>query len=173
MRLTDRQLGYLVLFGIPLGLLLFLGFIGSIYYSSPITSKQLSPISPPNQSSPTPAPPAIPPEVKAYLARHPDQLKLAASTIAKMQKAGLVDYYINPDGLFTHVYIEPKLWESLLHKDKIDFVNLFIVFFLDYNIKHPDSKQISIFSILNMSTRDTLARAYLTPTDFGRITILK
>lgn len=151
MRFTDRQLGYLVLLGIPIGFLLFLGFIAFINYSFKSSPDQLPASSLSDDSPATPAPPVIPPKVKTYLAQHSDQLKLAASTIAKMQKAGLVDYWINPAGLSSLVYIEPKCWDPLLHKDKTAFVNLFLVFFLDYNLKHPNSNQIPFFCILNMS----------------------
>lgn len=90
-----------------------------------------------------------------------------------MKKAGQVDYWISPDGSASLVYVEPKCWDALLHKDKIAFIQMFIIFFLDYNLKHSGPDQIPFFSVLNISTHARLVRCWLLPSRFGEIEIFQ
>ena len=78
-----------------------------------------------------------------------------------MKQAGLLDYWISPDGLDSLVFIDPKIWQSFLHQEKLTFVQMFIDFFLCHNQDHPGSKPVPIFAVLNMTTRERLARGWL------------
>jgi len=170
MSLSDRRLGYAVLAASFL-VLLFLGLVGSLFWEGQ-KSQQIAPPSPsasPTKETPS-APKTIPPPLAAFLKQHPDELQAAARAVEKWQKAGLVDYWISPDGMSALVHVEPKCWYPLLHKDKETFVQIFLVFFLGYNLDHPGPGEVPFFSVLNMSTRERLARAYL---NSGEIEIFK
>lgn len=130
MRLRDRYLQYLTILGIVFLLIL-------------ITFKT--------------AVPADTPKVPKDLCR------VAAKYVGKMKKAGLADYWIAPpelNSLDPLVFVEPKLWGPMVHKDKVFLVKMFIAFFLCFQQDHPDRLFLAVH-LKNMSTKESLARGWL------------
>jgi len=150
MRLNDRHLGYLVI-AVVFAVLLLIWAVQRDNYRPPPAppAQEIKATSPPK-----PAPAAVP-KVP------PDLCRQAAFFIAKMKGDGLVDYWISPEGLDSLVFVEPRVWQSFIHQEKITFVQMFIDFFICRNQKYPASKPVSIFAVLNLTTRERLARGWL------------
>lgn len=152
MPLSNRHLGYLVIAGVFFLLVL-------INSAARNDNGRESPPPPPEIIAPAP------PKKSAPSIKVPKNLCLdAARYVAKMKKAGMIDYWIAPpdlDGLSALVYVEPKLWLPMLHKDKIAFVRTFIAFFMCHNQDHPGPGQVPFFAVKNMSTKERLARGWV------------
>lgn len=90
-----------------------------------------------------------------------DPLVNAALAVVIMKANGLVDYYIAPDGRASLVYVEPKVWQGFFHKDKVSFVNMFILFFRLHNREHPGPDEVSFSVVKDMSTKHDYACGYV------------
>jgi hypothetical protein len=64
--------------------------------------------------------------------------------------------------------VEPKVWASMMHKEKIDLCTLGLIYVHGY--RKETRKKISYLIVWDMTTHATIARAYL---DDNRIEILK
>lgn len=64
--------------------------------------------------------------------------------------------------------VEPKVWASMMHNDKMDLCQLGLIYTQGY--KEKTGKKIRYLILWDMTTHDTIARAYLVD---NRIEILR
>jgi|GEM_PF-4374319 len=143
MQLSDRHLGYLVL---AAGVALFL-ILGS-----------LGPRPPEDRPSQTlPAPPrklSLPPPA------HPEISRQAVQHTRALEQRGLVNITYGGEAV-TIIAVEPKFWQLLTHQEKEGVVFMFALFLQEQARQQPHLIRCQFFSVLDMTSRRTLARADL------------
>ncbi|MHC1726541.1 MAG: hypothetical protein AB9866_11105 [Syntrophobacteraceae bacterium] len=91
--------------------------------------------------------------------------KEAGMRLLALQAKGYIELTIAEPSTF--LLIEPKAWQAMLHKDKIDLCNLAWAFVDGLNRK---GKRVQFVIVEDMTKRKTLARVFLQE---GRVEILK
>jgi hypothetical protein len=142
--LTDRRLGYLVL-AAGAGLFLLLGSLGHWYQNC---------FNPP--ASPAPAAPqdlALPPPA-------PELTRQAARYALELEQRGVIDIAYGGD-LATIIYMEPKFWQLLTHREKEGVALMFALVLQDQARQQPHLIRFPYFSVLDMTSKSRLARVNL------------
>lgn len=90
----------------------------------------------------------------------------AGLKLAVLAQKGYISMQLDEPSTF--MLVEPTAWVSMMHQDKIDMCRLGLIFTQGY--KKETGKKIDYLILWDMTTHDTIARAYL---DDNRIEILK
>jgi hypothetical protein len=90
----------------------------------------------------------------------------AGLRLAALAQKGYISMQLVEPSYF--MLVEPKVWTSMMHKDKIDLCKLGLIYTHGY--RKETGKKINFLILWDMTTHATIARAYL---DDNRIEILR
>ncbi len=149
--LSDRQLGYLVLAG---GVAAFLLLHSIVRYVSP----PAPPV--PHVDTPAAAPVQPPPSAPREV------YEQAGKYFQDLERRGFLEVHHFPDQV-TIIYVEPKFWTVLSHKEKEGVTLMCALHLQELSRQRPDILKFPYYSLLDMTSRRTLARGSIQdPADY-------
>ncbi|OPX95489.1 MAG: hypothetical protein A4E58_02088 [Syntrophorhabdus sp. PtaB.Bin006] len=90
----------------------------------------------------------------------------AGVRLVALSKKGYISLQIAEPSTF--MLVEPKVWRAMMHQDKVNLCQTALIFLQGY--KRQKLSKISYLIVWDMTSHDTIARAYL---DDNRIEILR